>query len=100
MEKFQVLEMAIEVVREVAPLVVKVQKKDVDLARQMRRCAASVPANIAEGRARRGRDRNHLWRVAMGSAMSWWCTCGWPRRLATCRWPRRPWASSGPSRAS
>ncbi len=35
---------------------------------QVIRSASSVPANLAEGHGRTGRDRLHFWRVAYGSA--------------------------------
>ena len=38
------------------------------MARQIRKAAQSIPANLAEGRKRVGRDRLHLFRVANGSA--------------------------------
>ena len=39
------------------------------LTSQMRRCAASIPANIAEGRCRRGdREFGRFAQIAMGSA--------------------------------
>ena len=38
------------------------------IADQLIRSASSVPANIAEGAGRSGRDRLHHWRIAYGSA--------------------------------
>ncbi|MEP0774263.1 MAG: four helix bundle protein [Acidobacteriota bacterium] len=39
------------------------------LADQLVRCASSVPANLAEGAGRAGRDRQHHWRIAYASAL-------------------------------
>ena len=39
------------------------------LADQIVRSASSVPANLAEGAGRTGRDRKYHWRIAYGSAL-------------------------------
>ena len=38
------------------------------IADQVIRSASSIPANLAEGHGRAGRDRQHFWRIAYGSA--------------------------------
>jgi len=43
-------------------------KRDRDLADQLRRAAASVALNLAEGAQRVGRDRIQFYRIAAGSA--------------------------------
>jgi four helix bundle protein len=53
--------LAIKVVRRV-PTALK------PIADQAIRSVASVPANLAEGYGRSGRDRTHLWRIAFASA--------------------------------
>ena len=49
-------------------LAVKVPAPLKPIADQLIRSASSVPANLAEGHSRKGRDRAHLWRIAFGSA--------------------------------
>jgi four helix bundle protein len=43
-------------------------RRDADLAKQLRRAAASVSLDLSEGSRRHGKDRIHLWRIAAGSA--------------------------------
>src|SRR5262245_27060618 len=68
MANFEAHEIAIELVRELAPLVARIVQHDRSLADQVRRAATSVPLNLAEGARRCGRDRLHLFRIAAGSA--------------------------------
>ena len=63
---------ALTVAKELIPLlrgsVAAVAVNDSDLARQIRRAATSIALNLSEGRERAGRDRLHLYRIALGSA--------------------------------
>lgn len=65
--QFDVYEVAREAVRRMGPVARALEKSDRDLARQVRRAAASVLLNIAEGWRRMGRDRRQLYLVAAGS---------------------------------
>ena len=65
---FDALTVALQINQLVAPLARAIRQHDPDMARQIRRAAQSIPANLAEGRKRVGRDRLHLFRIANGSA--------------------------------
>ena len=65
---FHALEVAERINLAVAPLARVIAQHDADLARQIRKAATSIPANLAEGRRRVGKDRLHLFRIADGSA--------------------------------
>ena len=49
-------------------LVMRVPSPLKSIADQLIRSASSVPANLAEGHGRSGRDRQHFWRIAYASA--------------------------------
>ena len=59
---------AVEAAGQAITLVMKVSAPLKSIADQTIRAAASVPANLAEGHGRRGRDRLHFWRIAYASA--------------------------------
>jgi len=64
----EVIDVALEATGTAIALVESVSSKYRSLADQLIRSAASVPANLAEGRGRNGRDRTHHFRIALGSA--------------------------------
>ncbi|MEJ2287932.1 MAG: four helix bundle protein [Deinococcales bacterium] len=49
-------------------LVLRIPAPLKSIADQVIRSASSVPANLAEGQGRSGRDRAQYWRIAYGSA--------------------------------
>ena len=46
----------------------RIEQRDRDLARQLRRCSSSVALNLAEGMYSRGQNRNARYHTALGSA--------------------------------
>ena len=64
---FEALEVSLEWLKELRPVLGRLKRVDSDLERQMRRAAMSVASNLSEGRLRAGKDRRHLWRIAGGS---------------------------------
>jgi four helix bundle protein len=65
---FVALDVGLDLIRNLREPLVTLAQRDPALADQLRRAAASVPLNVAEGRRRAGKDRLHSWRVAAGSA--------------------------------
>ena len=67
-ERFHAHEVAMEMAVAVRPALEALRRLDRDLENQMRRAAASVVLNIAEGARRIGKDRLQHYRIAAGSA--------------------------------
>lgn len=68
----RVHDVALDVIRDVAPLAEAIGRHDPDLARQLRRALSSVPLNIAEGVDQRGARRTSHYSIALGSAREAW----------------------------
>ena len=66
--RFDALEKATTAAGIAISLVIRVPAPLKSIADQIIRSASSVPANLAEGAGRSGRDRFHHWRIAYGSA--------------------------------
>ena len=58
----------LDVLRQLQPVLRQIERRDRDLARQLRRCSASVALNLAEGMFSRGQNRGLRYHSALGSA--------------------------------
>ena len=65
---FHVYDRSLELIGQLAAIAATLERRDRDLANQLRRAATSVALNVAEGRRREGKDRPYHFRVAAGSA--------------------------------
>ena len=65
---FDAYDRSIQLLSALASLIKKLTTRDPDLTKQLRRAAQSVSLNISEASQRCGKDRRHLFRVALGSA--------------------------------
>src|SRR5512139_600319 len=59
---------ALETIENVGPIASRIEARDRDLARQLRRAASSVALNIAEGERQRAGNRRARFETAIGSA--------------------------------
>ena len=66
-QPFIALELALEIIRSLRPVVARIRKESRKVADQIVEAASSVAANLAEGNGRRGGDRGYHFRVAEGS---------------------------------
>ena len=58
----------LDVLKQLQPALKRIELKDRDLGRQLRRCSSSVALNLAEGMYSRGQNRAALYHCALGSA--------------------------------
>jgi four helix bundle protein len=64
----RIYDVALDVLRLLGPVIDTIGRRDSDLARQLRRCGASMVLNIAEGSYARKGNKAALYSVALGSA--------------------------------
>ena len=63
-----IYDVILELVRDLAPTIRNIERRDTDLARQFRRALTSVPLNTAEGSYSRGKNKAARYHTALGSA--------------------------------
>ena len=66
--KFDALEVALELIRALRPVIAKIRRSSSKEAEQLQDAANSIARNLGEGSGRLGRDRRNHWSYASGSA--------------------------------
>ena len=64
----KIYDVSVEVVKRLVPVVAEIDRKDPDLARQLKKARSSIPLNVSEGSHARGARRNLHYGYAKGSA--------------------------------
>ncbi len=64
----RIYHVVLQVLKQLQPALRRIELRDRDLARQLRRCSSSVALNLAEGMYSRGRNRAARYHSALGSA--------------------------------
>ena len=65
---FDALEVSVQLAQSLRAPLVRLGQYDRDLVNQARRATNGIALQVSEARARVGKDRTHLWRIAAGSA--------------------------------
>ena len=68
----RVYTLVLDLIRQLRSVVGVIERKDRDLARQLRRASASIALNLAEGTYSRGKNRSVRYHTALGSARETW----------------------------
>jgi four helix bundle protein len=64
----RIYQVILQLCGELRPVVGAIERRDRDLARQLRRCSSSVALNVAEGMYSRGQNRQVRYHSALASA--------------------------------
>jgi four helix bundle protein len=64
----RIYNVVLEGLKQLQPVLRRIELRDRDLARQLRRCSCSVALNLGEGMYSRGHNRNARYHNALGSA--------------------------------
>jgi four helix bundle protein len=65
--RFNVIQLALEAIRVLQPVVAKIRRADRDLGEQLRRALSAVPLHIAEGNGSSGGNRALRFSTALGT---------------------------------